>query len=309
MNHASTMEKVPTFCALCVSRCGATATVADGEFVALEPDPGHPTGQALCVKGKAAPDIVRHPERLLYPLKRTRPKGDPDPGWQRMAWDEALDTVAGRLRALARDHGAESVVFGSASPSTSAMSDSVDWVQRLQRAFGTPNLCGYAELCGWGRYFAPLYTFGAAVPGEYMPDLEAAGAILFWGYNPSASRLGHATSTVAALRRGGRLVVVDPRRAGLATKAHSWLRVRPGTGAALALSLTSVMIDHGWYDDEFFRRWTNAPLLVREDTGRLMRAADVRPDGDPGSYVAWYEVRAAPVEYAPARGRTDVDES
>src|ERR1700712_4684970 len=148
---------IRTFCPLCVSRCGATATVADGTFVALGPDPGHPTGQALCVKGKSAPEIVRHPQRLLHPLKRTRPKGDQDPGWQQITWDEALDTVAERLRALARDSGPESVVFGSSSPSTSAMSDSIDWVQRLQRSFGSPNMCTYMELCGWGRYQASMY--------------------------------------------------------------------------------------------------------------------------------------------------------
>jgi anaerobic selenocysteine-containing dehydrogenase len=268
----ATTTTVPTFCALCVSRCGATATIADGEFVALGPDPGHPTGQALCVKGKAAPEIVRHPDRLLHPLKRTRPKGNGDPGWQRISWDEALDTVADRLRALASDHGPESVVFGSSSPSTSSMSDSIDWVQRLQRAFGSPNLCFYMELCGWGRTLAPLYTFGAAVPGAYMPDLDAAGCIVLWGYNPSTSRLVHATGVAAALRRGARRVVVDPRRAGLATQAHAWLRVRPGTDAALALSLTSVMTDRGWYDEDFVRSWTNAPLLVREDDGRLLAA-------------------------------------
>ena len=299
---------IPTFCPLCVSRCGATATITDGEFVALGPDPGHPTGHAVCVKGKAAPEIVRHPERLLHPLKRTRPKGDPDPGWQRITWDEALDTVAGRLGALARDHGPESVAFGSASPSTSAMSDSIDWVQRLQRAFGSPNLCGYMELCGWGRYLASSYTFGASVPGDYMPDLDDAGCILFWGYNPSTSRLAHATSTVAALRRGARLVVVDPRRVGLATRADHWLRVRPGTDAALALAMTAVMIEHGWYDDGFVRRWTDAPLLVREDTGRLLRARDIGL-GDDASCVAWDDDGAAPVRYTPATGRADVDDA
>src|SRR3954452_7572598 len=302
----ATTTTIPTFCPLCVSRCGATATITEGEFVALGPDPRHPTGQALCVKGKAAPEIVRHPERLLHPLKRTRPKGDPDPGWQRITWDEALDTVAGRLQALARDSGPESVAFGTASPSTSAMSDSIDWVQRLQSAFGSPNLCGYVELCGWGRYLASLYTFGASVPGEYMPDLDSAGCILFWGYNPSASRLVHATSTTAALRRGARLVVVDPRRVGLATKADQWLRVRPGTDAALALAMTSVLIEHGWYDDDFVRRWTNAPFLVRQDTGRLLRAGDVGL-GDDSSYVAWDDDGAAPVRYDP--GRADVDEA
>jgi anaerobic selenocysteine-containing dehydrogenase len=167
---------------LCVSRCGAKATITDGAFVALHPDPSHPTGQALCVKGKAAPDLVNHAERLLHPLKRTHPKGAVDPGWQRITWDEAPDTVSARLLALARDHGPESVVFSSTSPSTSAMSDAIDWVMRLRRAFGSPNQCVYMELCGWGRYLASLYTYGASVPGAYMPDLDHAGCILYWGY-------------------------------------------------------------------------------------------------------------------------------
>ncbi len=291
--------QVSTFCPLCVSRCGATATVSDGELLELQPDPSHPTGHALCIKGKAAPEIVHHAERLLHPLARTNPKGAADPGWRRISWDEALDTVAARLLALARDHGAESVVFSSASPSTSAMSDSVDWLMRLRRAFGSPNQCIYMELCGWGRYLAPLYTFGAPVPGAYLPDLDRAGCILFWGYNPSVSRLSHATSTVSALARGARLVVVDPRRAGLATKADHWLRVRPGTDAALALSLTHVMIENDWFDHEFVRRWTNAPLLVRVDTGRLLRADALSPAGDPRHYVAWDEVAAGPVAYDP----------
>lgn len=309
MTATQVTEHVQTFCALCVSRCGAKATVTDGRFVALEPDPSHPTGHALCIKGKAAPEIVNHAERLLHPLKRTNPKGSADPGWQRITWDEALDTVASRLLTLSRDHGPESVVFSSASPSTSAISDSVDWVMRLRRAFGSPNFCAYMELCGWGRYMASIYTYGASVPGVYMPDLDHAGCILFWGYNPSVARLAHATSTAAAVARGARLVVVDPRRAGLAGKAQHWLRVRPGTDAALALSLTHVMIEHGWFDADFVRRWTNAPLLVRTDTGRLLRANELAAEGDPAHYVAWDDVVGEPVIYDPASGRHAVDEA
>src|SRR5947208_19317 len=122
-------------------------------------------------------------------------------------------------------------------------------------------------------------TFGVPVPGVYMPDLDRAGCILYWGYNPSVARLAHATATTAAVRRGAKLVVIDPRRAGLAHKADHWLRVRPGTDLALALSLTGALIDNGWYDEEFVRGWTNAPLLVRSDDGRLLR------DGD--KFLAW----------------------
>ena len=302
-------HQVPTFCALCVSRCGAMATVEHGRFVALDPDPAHPTGQALCAKGKAAPELVAHPGRLLYPLKRTRPKGDPDPGWQRIGWDEALETTAARLGRLARDHGPESVVFSCASPSTSALSDSIEWVQRLRRAFGSPNFCVSMELCGWGRYLASVYTFGAAVPGAYLPDLERAGCILFWGYNPSVARLVHATGTAAALRRGARLIVVDPRRAGLAHRANHWLRVRPGTDAALALALAHVMIERGWFDREFVRRWTNGPLLVRDDTGRFLREADLSPAGEGSGYVAWDDTRRTPVIYDAARVGLDEETS
>ena len=102
-----TTQQVSTFCPLCVSRCGARATVRDGVFVALEPDPSHPTGQALCTKGKAAPEIVAHGERLLHPLARTAPKGAADPRWRRISWDDALDAVATQLLALAREHGPE----------------------------------------------------------------------------------------------------------------------------------------------------------------------------------------------------------
>ncbi|MEV4053823.1 molybdopterin-dependent oxidoreductase [Amycolatopsis sp. NPDC049688] len=271
--------EVATFCPLCVSRCGATATVENGRLLALKPLPGHPTGQAVCVKGKAAPEIVAHPDRLLHPLRRTAPKGAADPGWERIGWDEALDTVASRLTAIAAESGPEAVVFGTASPSTSAMSDSVDWLTRLRRAFGSPNLVSYMELCGWGRHLATTYTWGEPVPGAYLPDLERAGCILYWGYNPSVSRLAHATATTAALRRGAELVVVDPRRAGLASKAGQWLRVRPGTDAALALAITREMIGNGWYDTSFVERWTNATWQVRGDTGELVAPGAPAPEG------------------------------
>lgn len=320
-------ERVSCYCALCVSRCGAIAVKENGRLVALEPDPLHPTGKALCAKGRAAPELVYHPDRLLYPMKRTQPKGDPNPGWQRISWDEALDITASKLREIAREHGPESVVFSVVSPSTSASDDSTVWIQRLMNAFGSPNLCAAMELCGWGRYQATTYTFGAPVPGVHMPDLEKAGCILFWGYNPNLARLAHATATTEALKRGARMIVVDPRRTGIAKKANVWLQVRPGTDAALALGITHVMIERGWYDRDFIRDWTNGPLLVRSDNGRFLNASDLaateraqpnvdagevnpgagwmRPTSQPGSqqYMAWSEGQGRPILYDPESGR------
>jgi anaerobic selenocysteine-containing dehydrogenase len=298
-------QRIPGYCALCVSRCGSIAVVEDARFVALEPDPSHPTGQALCAKRRAAPELVYHPDRLLYPLKRTRPKGDPDPGWQRISWDEALDLAAVRLRTIAEEDGPESVVFSTVSPSTSASDDSLVWIQRLMNAFGSPNLCVSMELCGWGRYLAPMYTFGASVPGVYMPDLENAGCILFWGYNPNLARLVHATATVQALKRGARLIVVDPRRTGPAKKADIWLRVRPGTDGALALGIAGVMTERGWYDREFIRDWTNGPLLVRLDSGRLLTQRDLSEQGSAQQYVAWSQAADRPILYDPSTGGYD----
>jgi anaerobic selenocysteine-containing dehydrogenase len=305
------IERIPGYCALCVSRCGAIAVVADGRFVALESDPSHPTGQALCAKGKAAPELVYHPDRLLYPLRRTRPKGDPDPGWQRISWDEALDLTATRLGQLAERHGPESVVFSMVSGSTSAIGDSAHFIQRLMRAFGSPNLCGSMELCGWGRTYATRYVYGTGmgVPGTPMPDIENAGCLLYWGYSPTGSRLVHGTQTVAALRRGARLIVVDPRNAGLANKADVWLRVRPGADGALALGIAGVMIERGWYDRAFVRDWTNGPLLVRADSGRLLRASDLSPEESTARYVAWDETARRPLLYDPALQRYAGDDA
>lgn len=301
----SSIADIPCYCALCVSRCGAVAVVQDGRLVALEPDPSHPTGKALCAKGRAAPELVYHGDRLRQPLKRTRPKGDPDPGWQPISWDEALDITASRMRQFAEESGPESVAFSLVSPSTSASDDSMMWIERLIDAFGSPNLCLSMELCGWGRYMAPEFTYGTAVPGSYMPDLERAGCILFWGYNPNHARLAHATATVEAQKRGARLIVVDPRQTAPARRADVWLRVRPGTDGLLALGITQVMIERGWFDEEFIRDWTNGPLLVRADTGRLLRAGDLTGDEGDGRYVAWDGSRGRPTLYDPDRATCD----
>ena len=301
-------ERIQGYCALCVSRCGSIAEIENGRFVALEPDPSHPTGKALCAKGRAAPELVYHPDRLLHPLKRTRPKGDPDPGWQRISWDEALDLTAAKLSGIAQEHGPESVVVSVVSPSTSASDDSLIWIQRLMNAFGSPNLCISMELCAWGRYLATQYTFGASVPAAYMPDLQNAGCIIFWGYNPNLARLSHATATVDALKRGARLIVVDPRRIGPANRADVWLQVRPGTDAALALGIAGVMIERGWYDREFVRDWTNGPLLVRADNGRLLTQRDLSAQGSAEQYVAWSEAMGGPIVYDPATGRYQRDD-
>ena len=107
----------------------------------------------------------------------------------------------------------------------------------------------------------------------------------------------------AGLKRGLKLIVIDPRNVGLANKADVWLRVRPGTDGALALGLANIMIERGWYDHEFVRAWSNGPLLVRSDTDRLLKAEDLVSGGGSGQFVAWDSQSNRTVSYDPAAGR------
>ena len=305
------VQHIQGYCGFCIARCGTVATVEDGRFTRLDPDPGHPTGHAICAKGRAAPELVYHADRLTYPLRRTRPKGDPDPGWQRIGWDEALDLTATAMRRVADRHGPQAVAFTVASGSTTAIGDATGFIQRLANAFGTPNSKITLDVCGWGRAFATQYTYGVGSVGTgaggAMPDIERSGVLILWGYNPSFTRLTHATAVVAALKRGMRLIVVDPRHVGLANKADQWLRVRPGTDGALALGLANLMIERGWYDRDFICDWSNGPHLVRADTGRLLTERDLDPSGDVGRILAWDSAAARLVAYDAAAGRYDGD--
>ena len=293
-------ERIPGFCALCRSRCGCISVVENGTLVAVEPDSSHPTGQSLCVKGRAAPELVYAADRLLHPMRRTRPKGDPDPGWVRISWDEALEWTASRMREAAARDGPESVVFAVTTPSGTAVSDGFPWIERLIRLFGSPNTIWGEELCAWHRDYATAFTFGVDIG---TPDFARTGCLLLWGHNPSTSFLAQATAAAEARGRGAALIVVDPRRAGLARRADQWLRVRPGTDGALALGLAGVMLAEGWYDQAFVHDWTTGPFLVRDDTGRFLTGADLGDHGSGAAYVAWDSATARPIGYDPRAAR------
>ena len=313
MGEAANTQKIRGFCGLCIARCGTVATVEDGRFTRLDPDPEHPTGAAICAKGRAAPELVYSKARLTRPLRRKSPKGVANPEWQEISWEEALAEIASRMRDIAAKHGPEAVAFSQPSPSTTAIGDSAPFLRRLMNAFGSPNLVWTLDLCGWGRGFATRYAYGLGVvatgsAGGAMADIARSGCLILWGYNPSMSRLTHATATVEALKRGMKLIVVDPRNVGLANKADVWMRVRPGTDGALALGLANVMIERGWFDEAFVRSWSNGPLLVRSDTGRLLRESDLRPSGSETRYVAWSDGDSKPVSFDPASGTYDGDD-
>lgn len=269
-------KRVPAFCTQCRSRCGCVAITDGGRLLAVEPMPGHPTGQKLCPKGRAAPELVHHKDRLTQPLKRTRPKSDADPGWQPIGWDEALDTIATRMRDIAGTHGPEQVAFSVTTPSGTHISDSISWIERLIRAFGSPNTIYGTEICNWHKDFATRFTFGYDIG---TPDFANTDCVLLWGNNPTATWLARTAEIQKALKRGARMIVVDPRPTTFARRADQWLRVRPGTDQALALGLANLIIGAGAYDRAFLTQWSNGPLLVRDDSGRFLRERDLRRGG------------------------------
>lgn len=244
-------QTLPTYCALCISRCGCLATVEDGRLLRIDPDPQHPTGKAVCIKARAAPELTAHPQRLTTPLRRTRPKGEADPGWQPISWDAALALAGERLGAA----GPQATAFAVATPSGTAIADSFGWIHRLVHRWGSPNLVFATENCNWHRDFTPRLTWGNTLG---TPDFDAAATIVLWGCNPATTWLAQAERVRTAQRRGARLIVVDPRQGGLARSADLWLPVRPGSDAALALGLIHMLLENGAADVEFLRRHSDA---------------------------------------------------
>jgi anaerobic selenocysteine-containing dehydrogenase/ferredoxin-NADP reductase len=275
-------ERLPGYCTLCRSRCGSTTVVENGRMIGVENLPGHPTGGALCAKGRAAPEMVHSPRRLTKPLRRTAPRDAADPGWTEISWDEALDEIARKLGDIRKKSGAEAVAFAVTTPSGTPMVDSFEWVERFIRCFGSPNLIYAVEICGWHKDFAHALTFGRGVG---FPDYERADAIVLWGHNPARTWLAQATRVADARRRGARVAVVDPKPNGSGQQADIWLRIRPGSDGALAMGAIRHLIATKSFDADFVTRWTNAPLLVDTGTGRFVRASDLWPDQPQETFV------------------------
>ncbi|MDH4573777.1 molybdopterin-dependent oxidoreductase [Salinicola acroporae] len=275
-------RRLEGYCTLCRSRCGTQTLVRDNTMISVSPAPEHPTGGALCAKGRAMPEIVANPNRLRAPLKRVSPKGTAKPQWQEISWSEALDEIATRLGTIRTSHGAESVAFAVTTPSGTPMVDSFEWVERFVRCFGSPNLIYAVEVCGWHKDHAHKLTFGQGIG---FADYERADVIVLWGHNPARTWLAQASRIAAARSRGAKVVVIDPKPDGSGQQADLWLRVRPGTDSAIAMGAIRHLIATKTYDDAFVRRWTNACALVNRATGHLVRARSLWRGAAPDTLV------------------------
>jgi anaerobic selenocysteine-containing dehydrogenase len=237
-----------TFCRVCLNRCSIKATAEDGKLVQIAADKKSGLGSTLCAKGLALPEILNHPDRLKYPQKRQGARGTGE--WQRISWDEALDTIAEKLLKLKTRFGPESVAFGLGEPKGLELA----FVQRIASAFRTPNVCTPGHICHIPTELASTFTSGSACAAdeEYPPRL-----MVVWGCNPLDTHYGmQAKKFNSALQNGAKLLVIDPRKTDIASKAYLWLKPRPGSDSALAMGIMKVIIDERLYDEDFVTRWT-----------------------------------------------------
>lgn len=236
-----------TYCRICEPLCGLVATVEDGRLVRLRADREHPLSRGFaCPKGIAMAEVQNDPDRVLRPLRR-RPDGEFEP----VSWDEALDEIGRRLRRVLRTHGGEAVGWYFGNPGAFSYSHAL-WLQGFMTAVGSPNLFTAGSQDINSRFVASRLLYGSLVRVP-IPDLARTDHLLIVGANPLVSH-GSAISAPrirdqlrAIVRRGGRVVVVDPRRSETA-RAFEHVAVRPDGDAWLLLSLLHVIFAEGLED-------------------------------------------------------------
>lgn len=269
-------------------RCGITAHVENGRIVKIEPGafPLPEYDRRVCAMGMARLEQQYHKDRLRYPVRRVGERGQGQ--WQRISWDEAFDLLAERLRKVAGQHGSRSMAFFAGSGAAGVLTKGS--AQRFAAVIG-----GTTHRAGGVDYGVPKgleYMFGVPAStyfrpgGHEMADAVNSRIILLWGGNGADTRLVDFHFLTAAQQRGAKLVCIDPNRSATAQRADQWISPRPGTDTALALALLDEILRHGRQDDEFLRRHTNAPFLVRRDNGALLRAAGLN-GADATDYLVW----------------------
>ncbi len=248
----------------CHIGCGVLLYTDDeGKLVKVEGDPENPYNQGrLCNRCLALTEVVYNPDRVTTPMRRDPAHRGQDK-WVDITWDEALDLVYEKFTEIKENYGAWSIPFVQGTGR-----DIAAWITRLAWSFGSPNymfnmsgmacylprVAGCAATTGnfwvgdFSQQFPDRYDDPAWVPAEY---------IMVWGNNPLVANsdgfYGH--WMVDVMKRGSKLIVVDPRLTWLASKAEWWLQVRPGTDAALALGMLNVIISEDLYDHDFVDRW------------------------------------------------------
>jgi anaerobic selenocysteine-containing dehydrogenase len=240
---------VHSACRGCHGVCQVLVYLEGDRVVKVTGDPDSPTSRGyLCPKGKAAPELLYHPDRLAYPLRRAGARGENK--WEQVSWEEALSEMVDKFTQIKGESGAEFVAIGQGTgrPHT-------EWTTRFANAFGTPNFIGPAHICYIPRVIAGTLTMGRLpVCDIYGFGGEKPACILIWGCNITHS--GAADGMCGgmlnrALKEARKVIVVDPRRIGPAETADHWLQLRPGTDGALALAMINTIVAEDLIDHHF----------------------------------------------------------
>ncbi|MCP4700192.1 MAG: molybdopterin-dependent oxidoreductase [Gammaproteobacteria bacterium] len=242
---------VRSVCRICHGGCSMLLSVKNGKLVKVKPlDSPFNRGQ-MCIKGVATPEMMYHPSRLLNPLKRIGNRGEKR--WKEIDWDTALDEIADKLDNIRQTTGPESIALGQGTGRHHYLH-----VIRFANTLGTPNWYepGLSN-CFIPRIMVSQLTYGGFVVADYYGKVSPK-TILFWGHNPLVSNADGELSfpVKQALNTGSFGIAVDPRRSETAKLCKMWLPIRPGTDAALALSMIHIIIYEGIYDKPFVEKWT-----------------------------------------------------
>ena len=251
-------------CGICSAGCWIVAQYDENSrIVKIRPDDESEMG-ILCKLGEHTPDILYSEHRLRYPMKRTGPKGTYE--FERISWDEALDTIADHFKAIKGDHGAEATaIYTGVGAFELALCDifqprdvMVSSASSVLFPFGSPNTMGVGALCyvSYGM-IAPHVTFGKIL-NDMFNDIENSDLIVVWGTNPATDLPPIDMRRILdAAKRGAEVVVIDPRRTETVKLTNArWIPIRPGTDGALALGMCNVFIEEELYDEPFVRDWT-----------------------------------------------------
>jgi anaerobic selenocysteine-containing dehydrogenase len=242
----------------CPDTCALVTTVVNGVATEVRGNPQHKHTQGvLCTKVSRYTERTYHPERLLYPLRRSGPKGSRQ--FERVGWDEALADIAQRLQAIARREPQAIVPYSYAGTMGLVQGESMAgrFFHKLGASLLDRTICSSAG--GEGL----TYTLGAKV-GMKVEFFANSRLILIWGSNSITSNLHFWRLAQEAKRAGARLVCIDPRRTETAEKCHEHVQLLPGTDAALALAIMHELIENDWLDHEYIAQYTLGWEALRE---------------------------------------------
>lgn len=300
---APTAEHRVTYCRICEPMCGLIATVDDGRLVSLRPDPDHPLSQGrACPKGIAFTDIQNDPDRVLEPLRRRA-----DGTFEAVSWDEALDDIAARLTTILDRDGGDAVGQYFGNPAAFGYASSL-WAGVFMARIGARHLYSAGSQDINSRFVASKFLYGAASQLPF-PDLLRTEFLLMVGANPlvshgSAVRAPRIKNDLADIvRRGGRVVVVDPRRTETA-REYEHLAIRPDGDAWLLLSMLQVIFAEGLEDTTAMAEQSTGGETLRRLCREHTPERTAERTGIPGDIVRMLARDFATAPSATAYGRT-----